>query len=365
VYNSGPAQFRFPQDRAYPNCALRSYSNDEVFRAYKNWKATYYDGSRVVRKDGDMVGDTISEGIAYGMMIGVYMNDRAMFDSLWSYARSHSNQNGFMHWRIGPGGNVVGQNGATDGDEDMAWALLMASVQWDMSYRQQALTLINNIWQFEVEHGTQDVLKPGDMFGGAQETNPSYFAPSYYRVFAQVSGQSGWMRVVDSSYSIIERASGSYGLVPNWCDANGAPRTNRMNGGDFGYDACRTPWRIALDYCENNEPRAKAYLDKLMGFYASKNGFIGIKDGYTMTGGDPAGTLGDYTVGMAFIGPAAAGSLISSSYDSIGLSAYREIANGTSDGYVGNVTTSFSYYNASWGVLGILVVSGNFWNLMR
>ena len=31
--------------------------------------------------------DTVSEGIGYGMLIGVYMNDQPMFDKLWAYAQ--------------------------------------------------------------------------------------------------------------------------------------------------------------------------------------------------------------------------------------------------------------------------------------
>ena len=32
---------------------------------------------------------------------------------------------------------------------------------------------------------------------------------------------------------------------------------------------------------------------------------------------------------------------------------------------VGEVTSTFSYFNASWGTLGLLVISGNFWNMLR
>ena len=43
----------------------------------------------VLRRHGTVVrpengNDTVSEGIGYGMLIGVFMNDKAMFDTLWS-----------------------------------------------------------------------------------------------------------------------------------------------------------------------------------------------------------------------------------------------------------------------------------------
>ena len=60
---------------------------------------------------------------------------------------------------------------------------------------------------------SKNTLKPGDNFGGASQTNPSYFAPSYYRAFARVTGDSTWMAVLDQSYSILAAASGANGRV--------------------------------------------------------------------------------------------------------------------------------------------------------
>src|SRR5690606_18877551 len=131
--------------------------------------------------------------------------------------------------------------------------------------------MIDKIWQHGVEQGSF-VLKPGDNFGGSSQTNPSYFAPSYYRAFARVTSHN-WNAVIDSSYSIIAAASGSYGLVPNWVNSQGvalAGPGGDQNGVHYGYDACRTPWRIAHDYCESGDPRAKAYLDKIAAFFDGK-----------------------------------------------------------------------------------------------
>ena len=38
-----------------------------------------------------------------------------------------------------------------------------------------------------VEPGTY-VIKPGDTWGGTSCTNPSYFAPAWYRIFADFTG---------------------------------------------------------------------------------------------------------------------------------------------------------------------------------
>ena len=194
--NTAGAAFPYPQGHAFAHCALPVYDTDKVATAYTNWKTKFYQGGRVVRPENG--NDTASEGIAYGMLIAVYMNDRAMFDTLWGYAQARLNGNGLMTWHYSSSGSVVEQGGATDADQDMAWALLMANKQWGAaSYLSAATTLIGNIFSHEVDQGNGFVLKPGDMFGGANQTNPSYFAPSYYRVFARVTGNTGWMNRVE------------------------------------------------------------------------------------------------------------------------------------------------------------------------
>ncbi|HEY2408788.1 MAG TPA: glycosyl hydrolase family 8 [Polyangiaceae bacterium] len=311
--------------------------------------------------------DTVSEGIAYGMLIGVFMGDKSMFDTLWAFAQSKFNGNGLMTWQLDANGNPKGGGAATDADEDMAFALLMADKQWG-GYANAAATLIDNIWTHEVD--PSNALKPGDNFGGANETNPSYFAPAYYRAFAKVASAHPWQSLVDSSYTILAAATGADGLVPNWVNSGGvgiAGTTTDGSGPNFGYDACRTPWRIALDYCINGEPRAKTYLDKITAFYASvvsATGFVtSIKDGYTVTGTNPPGALGDYGAGMAFYGPATVGASASQNAmllqsGSQALYTYMTGPNRTASGV-------FTYYHASWGLLSLMTLSGNFWDMSQ
>jgi endo-1,4-beta-D-glucanase Y len=354
----------YPQGHAFAHCPLPAYNTDTVSTAYNNWKTKFFMVNRVVRPE--MSNDTVSEGIAYGMLISVYMNDRTVFDALWGYAQGKFDGNGLMNWNIGAGGNVIGNGSATDADEDMAWALLMAGAQWGGPYNASALTLINNMWNHEVEGGS--ILKPGDNFGGASQTNPSYFAPSYYRVFAKVNSANNWMAVVDSSYTILAAASGTNGLVPNWANSSGAGVNgpgNDANGLYFGYDACRTPWRIALDYCENGETKAKTYLDKIVGFYAAQApiGLGTIKDGYTTAGANPTGTLGDFAAGMSYFGPAGVAAM-SGGHDAFLTLASQALASNTTEQGKINITGVFTYFQASWGVLSLLPMSGNFWNML-
>ena len=123
-----------------------------------------------------------------------------------------------MKWYVDPTGTQAcpgldGCGAATDSDEDMAWALVMADRQWggkgalDEDYLAYAKRHIDAIWKNEVEPYAPYVLKPGDRWGGSLITNPSYFAPAYYRLFAEVSGNPNWLKVIDSSYDIIAQES--------------------------------------------------------------------------------------------------------------------------------------------------------------
>ena len=358
--------FPFPQSRAN-HCALPTKlacvgaQNTQVGAAYTRWKATFVtatgagNGFRVNRGTPDN-NDTVSEGIAYGMLFGAYLADKPTFDGLWAYAKVHFNNHGLMNWKINADGNVAGngQNGATDADEDMAWALLMADKQWGGAYLSDATTLINSIYTNEVEGGSF-VLKPGDALGGSSMMNPSYLAPSYYREFAKVTGQAGWLQVVEKSYAILSAAANPQtGLVPDWCTSSGAPTAD--HSANYSYDACRTPYRIALDYCQNAEPRALAYAHKVVGFFATATPNA-IKDGYTLAGVATGKSFG----AMSFMAPMS----VAATADPDG--KFMQFA-AQGQGALASKSQSqdggaYSYYNASWGLLGMLTLSGNFSNL--
>ena len=358
--------FPFPQSRAN-HCALPTKlacvnaQNTQVSAAYARWKSTFVTatgagGALRVNRGMPDNNDTVSEGIAYGMLFAVYLADKPTFDGLFTYAKAHFNDKGLMNWKINSDGNVSGdgQNGATDADEDMAWALLMADKQWGGTYLADATKLINSIYANEVEGGSF-VLKPGDAFGGSSIMNPSYLAPSYYREFAKVTSQAGWLQVVEKSYAILAAAANPQtGLVPDWCTSSGGPAAGHSS--NYSYDACRTPYRIALDYCQNAEPRALAYANKVVGFFATATPSA-IKDGYTLAGAATGKSFGQ----MSFMAPMSVAATADPDGKFMQFAAQGQVAlvskSQSQDG------GAYSYYNASWGLLGMLTLSGNFSNL--
>jgi endo-1,4-beta-D-glucanase Y len=379
------ANFPFPQNRFGQSCIRpTNYSNDDVERAFCQWKSDTVttdgvgkcpDGGclRVRRPNepGTLEKDsTVSEGIAYGMLIAVYMNDQTLFDGLWKYEQQFLDEHGLMHWYIkADGSGPAGNGGATDADEDMAFALLMADKQWGgqgvlkKSYLDYAKGQIGNIWANEIVDSKG--VKPGE-WGDWGTLNISYFAPSYYKTFASVDSGHPWNDVIKSSYDVIENslndANGNKnnGLVPAWvsCGTNScSPNPNAW--GDkpgqspttYQYDSCRTPFRVGLDYCWNASSRAQSYLGKTSNFFSGK-GAANIVDGYK-TDGTPAPASSGKSA--AFIGTAAVGAMSSTSYQSFVDDAYASVATLRD-------LTGGTYYEDSWTVLSLLALTGNFFD---
>ena len=155
-------------------------------------------------------------------------------------------------------------------------------------------------------------------------------------------------------------------MVPNWANSSGAGvngPNNDTNGPFYGYDACRTPWRIALDWCENGAPEAKTYLDKIVGFFEQQapTSVGTLRDGYTTSGVNPTGTLGDYPAGMALFGPGGVAAM-EGGHDAFASLVYRTLVSNSTTALM-NISGVYTYFHASWGVLSLLSLSGNFWNM--
>ncbi|MEI9948814.1 MAG: glycosyl hydrolase family 8 [Pseudomonadota bacterium] len=366
--------FPFPQNRHSTYCSYPNYRNADVKAAYDKWKADTVtaDGAggflRVKRSKEPSLepNSTVSEGIAYGMILAVYMNDQSLFDGLWKYEQLWLDKNGLMDWYIsGNGKDRLGTGAASDADEDMAWALLMADRQWGGkgslgdSYLNIAKKQIDLVYKTEIQD--EKLLKPGDTWGGWSTVNPSYFAPSYYRAFAKATGNDKWNQVLDTSYETLAKSLNSAnknmdnGLVPAWCTSDGAPNSGAFTNGPaspthYQYDSCRTPFRIGLDYCQNGEPRAQSYVAKTSQFFAG----IGAKqivDGYNLDGTPrPENQSGQ---SAAFVGPAVVGAMSSMSYSPFMQEGYESVA-------TMNLLVGGDYYDESWTVLSLLMLSGNF-----
>jgi endo-1,4-beta-D-glucanase Y/predicted small lipoprotein YifL len=370
-----PQHFPFPQQVGSRLCNLVPRDPGPVRAAYDRWRATFVtaagDALRVQRPESG--GDTVSEGIAYGMLLSVYANDQPTFDKLWQYSQHWLDGNKLMNWYISPDGtSVLGTGAASDADEDMAYALIAADARWggkgslSTNYIDLANTQINLIWQYEVDHSHADVLLPGDTGFNTSPLviNISYFAPAYYKAFGKVTGQTAnWNNVAKTSYDIIEltlnaqNGNQSNGLVPAWSTNAGVPMAPSGSPGMpiwHQLDSCRTPFRVAVDYCWNAEPRALTYLQKITGFY-SGIGAANIVDGYDLNGNPhPTNVTTGGPRAASFNGPAGVGAMATgATYATLRDQAYAGVATLTQ-------LAGSTYYQESWTGLSLQFMTGLF-----
>jgi hypothetical protein len=246
----------------------------------------------------------------------------------------------------------------------------MASRKWGgsgtltTSYLEAAQVQIGRIWQHEVDHTRGDLLLPGDTWGSNIVFNPSYFAPSEYRVFGQVTGKvDEWNRVIDTGYAVIAKSlnatsgNATNGLVPAWCDVNGAPQPPSAGSAtNYQYDSARTPLRLGQDYCYYGEPRAATYLAAISTFFGAI-GAGNIVDGYDLDGKprpDPATPAGS-PQSAVFVGGAAVGAMHDAKYRALLDEGYMRVA-------TGELLARSRYYNLSWTALSLAVLTGNLYD---
>lgn len=364
-FNANPGYSYGIMPTNLPTGGLYNKSQDAA-NAYAAWISNYVvscGGSpvqyRVKFDDGT---STVSEGIGYGLLLAAYAADKAMFDGLWTYYKVNSNGNGLMNWKIGSCSGVSGSNGASDADEDAAMALIIAACQWPSAtspynYTTEATNLITSVKNCEVDTHTSPSyqISNGDGWIGCNSwsntcRNPSYMAPAYYKQFASyVSSQaSAWNSTTTASYNLLNaNRNGATGLVSNWSDQWG--NANSCNGpNEYGYDACRYPWRMAADVIWNNDANAKAICN-LLGSYVISQGAAGV-------GGPVPQSGGGGSHNATFVSTFAAGIVGTTSaatYQTIMNQMYTQTAN-TSDGLP-------AYFGNTLRVLSLFMMTGNFW----
>jgi hypothetical protein len=77
-----------------------------------------------------------------------------------------------------------------------------------------------------------------------------------------------WVKLADDTYTILNaNANATTGLVSDRQNVTGAATGGY---GNYGDDACRTPWRITLDYLWNGNEKAKDWCIKISNFAKGK-----------------------------------------------------------------------------------------------
>ncbi len=301
-----------------PVANSQNASNFDPVAWYTSWKAKFYTdcGNGMARiANGQGSGNTVSEGMGYGMLLAVGSNDQAAFNALWAFYKAHVDVNGLMNWSVN---NCTTQTpgsqddfAATDGDEDAAMALVQADAKWG-GYTTDAKNLIGLIKQYETSQTTTPTyLRPGDAAnnGGKGEgvVNPSYFATGYWRAWATYTGDAFWNQLATDAYamlaqfqalSIPDALNVNYtgALVPDW----GTSQGQNPNNNKYWYDACRTPWRVAVDYVWFGTGAAQTFLQNVSGFIESKGGLASYASALNPGGAGNSAFIGAFALsGMA------------------------------------------------------------------
>ncbi|MCM1314758.1 MAG: glycosyl hydrolase family 8 [Prevotella sp.] len=311
--------------------------SEDTINFYNQWKQKYlvqdnyvtnetqyyvYYSEEKYQGGNTSVAVTVSEAHGYGMLITASMADydenaKEYFDGMYRYFKAHPSDIGanLMSWQQcdngtelidgAEEGNMTGGScdSATDGDMDIAYALLMADSVWgsdgDIDYYSEALAVIDDIMKYDINHEYW-TINLGDWVSECDKTENYYsatrcsdFIVQYLPVFAEVSGDDNWLKVYDTTYGIINSIVEKYktGILPDFVIRNSsgeyvpapADFLESENDGNYYYNSCRVPWRISMDYLINGNENALSFAESIDNFMM------------TTTGGDPWEVLAGYT----------------------------------------------------------------------
>ena len=367
--SSFAGQYPFPQNMKHPHGTTIEYADTDMIKAhYQKWKKAWYNASNGWIYAPEGTGSTVSEAIAYGMLIAVYMDDQTMFDKVYGVWTSNGGNGGGMNWRIGEGG---GTGSATDADVDAALALVMASKQWNKdSYLSDAKKIISWIGTNDINGGH---VKPGNQWNDA--FNPSYGTLANFELFKSVDASGPWSNVLSTTASDLKACqNSSTGLVPDWCDWNSHKPTKTSasvaqteNAGFFD-DAARTPWRMAWAYYWYGNSDAQAFNKKVSDWLIpTTHTASGINSGYYVDGQPElsdkrrfvsstfSGGLG---LAVSSVNSTEATNYLGTVYNVLKQKTSCETANGC-----GETVTGEKYYPATLNMLYLLLMTGNMPNL--
>lgn len=289
------AYFASSASRIAPTFSVQAMLDSEWTSYQKNFMLTLSPSTErtVDPSEGDI---TTSEAESYTLLRAVWLDDQTTFDANWQWTeQTLQRPDGLFSWLYGqrPDGSYGiltaqnGENTAGDADSDIALALLFAYGRWQKpQYFAAAERVLAGIWNNETieiqgtRYLTADNLETSSLMPTAA-INPSYFSPYAYRIFAAADPSHPWIDLVNGSYDLINEsldsplgASSTAELPPDWLAINkttGAigPLATSTADINYGYDAMRLPWRLALDWEWNHDPRDRNILNK-MGFLGAQ-----------------------------------------------------------------------------------------------
>ncbi|MEU8524968.1 MULTISPECIES: glycosyl hydrolase family 8 [Streptomyces] len=354
--------------------------DQKVVSYYNNWKSAFVRQNcgngwyQVISPDADH--PYVAEAQGYGMVIAATMagadpDAKKIFDGLVKWKIDHPssvNPNLLAAEQDTACRSVNGGDGATDGDMDVAYGLLLADRQWGSTgtynYKDLAIKHINAIKKDELNPSTH-LLKLGDWSSSGDQyyyiTRTSDWMVDHFRAFRKATGDSTWDTVRSAHQTQIANLQSTYapstGLLPDFVvNTNTTPKPapgqvlEDPNDGKFWWNACRTPWRIGDDAVTSGDAKSLAAARKLNSWIKGK------------TGGDPNRIAVGYALGgtqissgsdPAFFAPFAVAAMTDANSQAWLDALWNKM--------VGTPIQTDSYFGASIQLQTMITVSGNHW----
>jgi len=362
--------YPYPQARAYGNSTINvtsSGASTTLKTRFTDFVTNFYEtgscgNATCARIKFDDNSKTVSEGIAYGMLMMVYFSDattsyQTHFDRLWAYYQHWKNENGLMSWKIDGFSKVSdptadNKGAASDAEFDAAVALIMAHYQFGSTstknYLDTAKALIGKIRTLEID--PNNLHKPGDVWDDAK--NPSYIAPAAFAMFQEVechTNKTKWGNVVTANYNLLKANQNSTsGLFSDWCNSSGTAVQGKADAIEYGYDAARVPWRLAWANAWYGHTDAKTLLTNVTSKYLSGKSPGDIGGAIALTGSSSKNQKNS-----TFVGPFMNAFSYASSNQTTMNNYWTTLMNFSGE----------SYYNRALNILTGLLATGNMPNL--
>jgi hypothetical protein len=296
-----------------------------VRKQYDSWKATYLVHGCAsseyyvsTKGDGDAPNNgTVSEAQGYGMnivplMAGYDANAKAEFDGLWQLVKNHRDSKGMMQWQLDGKtckyADSGTPDGATDGDLDIGYGLLLADRQWG-GYRSDALDWLGKFYAADV---TSDGHLKCEDDGPTTDSRPSDWMLDHLRAFAAYDTAHDWNKVITKTESLIQQFTAAFSptanllsdfiVKANTSSPKPAPANYQENQPDniVGYNSIRVPWHMGTDALLYGSPVTLAVAQHESASYKSHSGSDPKKvyphtklDGTPQNTGDVAEEAGD------------------------------------------------------------------------
>ena len=240
--------------------------------------------------------DIRSEGMSYGMIISVMMDDQATFDKLWRFTKAKmqnksGNSKDFFAWRLSANApyNAIDTNPAPDGEEYFAMALFLANNRWGSTegifdYQQEANAILHDIIFTKSDNSsTRLMMHPVyQQVEFVTTTNvesfsdPSYHLPAFYEMWALWADENNdyWHETAEiSRLYLLKAAHPQTGLFSDYASHEGVPQPTSFNPDSHksAYDSFRVMGNMAMDYhWVSQSPQLKALVEQQVSFFENE-----------------------------------------------------------------------------------------------